>query len=219
MILSSPPAGPAALRAMPHLPGQRRGAGLAAGEDVCEERRRDLPPDGVSPAGHPPAGGSVCCGDHAQLPLRAPPLQGGSKTQIRLEGDRGGQTRTLITSLLSSSPSCCILTSATICKSTLKPESCCWVEMGSWLRCVHIHHVVFRACWRSLPGFTGCCLTPCPQSSLGFEGTEELMKRALEQTTYSSLCLPDDIADRGLQNVPDFYYRDDGLKVWNAING
>uniref|UniRef100_A0A3P9L0K4 Lipoxygenase domain-containing protein n=1 Tax=Oryzias latipes TaxID=8090 RepID=A0A3P9L0K4_ORYLA len=35
--------------------------------------------------------------------------------------------------------------------------------------------------------------------------------------TYRSLCIPDDIADRGLEDVPDFYYRDDGLKLWNIM--
>ncbi|XP_030221116.1 arachidonate 15-lipoxygenase B-like [Gadus morhua] len=56
------------------------------------------------------------------------------------------------------------------------------------------------------------------KSSAGNEGTNELMRRHLAKTTYSSLCLPDNIADRGLQNIPNFYYRDDGLKLWTAIN-
>uniref|UniRef100_A0A8C5AC21 Uncharacterized protein n=1 Tax=Gadus morhua TaxID=8049 RepID=A0A8C5AC21_GADMO len=56
------------------------------------------------------------------------------------------------------------------------------------------------------------------KSSAGNEGTNELMRRHLAETTYSSLCLPDNIADRGLQNIPNFYYRDDGLKLWTAIN-
>uniref|UniRef100_A0A3P9HBU6 Lipoxygenase domain-containing protein n=1 Tax=Oryzias latipes TaxID=8090 RepID=A0A3P9HBU6_ORYLA len=33
-----------------------------------------------------------------------------------------------------------------------------------------------------------------------------------------SFCIPDDIADRGLEDVPDFYYRDDGLKLWNIMH-
>ncbi|CAL8291706.1 unnamed protein product [Boreogadus saida] len=59
---------------------------------------------------------------------------------------------------------------------------------------------------------------PLYKSSAGNEGTNELMRRYLAETTYSSLCLPDNIADRGLQNIPNFYYRDDGLKLWTAIN-
>ncbi|CAL8375447.1 unnamed protein product [Arctogadus glacialis] len=51
-----------------------------------------------------------------------------------------------------------------------------------------------------------------------YKGTIELMRRHLAETTYSSLCLPDNIAGRGLQNIPNFYYRDDGLKLWTAIN-
>uniref|UniRef100_A0A3B4X5I1 Hydroperoxide isomerase ALOXE3-like n=1 Tax=Seriola lalandi dorsalis TaxID=1841481 RepID=A0A3B4X5I1_SERLL len=55
-------------------------------------------------------------------------------------------------------------------------------------------------------------------SSLGYEGLTELMRRALSETTYSSLCLPENITARGLMSIPNFYYRDDGLKLWNIIN-
>ncbi len=46
----------------------------------------------------------------------------------------------------------------------------------------------------------------------------ELMRRALSEMTYSSLCLPENINARGLESIPNFYYRDDGLKLWNIIN-
>nr|XP_043904894.1 arachidonate 12-lipoxygenase, 12R-type-like isoform X2 [Solea senegalensis] len=55
-------------------------------------------------------------------------------------------------------------------------------------------------------------------SSLGYEGVIELMRRTHAETTYSSLCLPENITARGLESVPNFFYRDDGLKVWNIIN-
>ena len=48
-------------------------------------------------------------------------------------------------------------------------------------------------------------------------GSLKLMARAHAATTYSSLCLPENIAARGLQSVPNFYYRDDGLKLWHLI--
>uniref|UniRef100_A0A8C2ZDX6 Uncharacterized protein n=1 Tax=Cyclopterus lumpus TaxID=8103 RepID=A0A8C2ZDX6_CYCLU len=50
--------------------------------------------------------------------------------------------------------------------------------------------------------------------SLGYDGLTELMRRALSETTYSSLCLPEDITARGLESIPNFYYRDDGLKLF-----
>uniref|UniRef100_I3K6V0 Si:dkey-17e16.9 n=1 Tax=Oreochromis niloticus TaxID=8128 RepID=I3K6V0_ORENI len=59
---------------------------------------------------------------------------------------------------------------------------------------------------------------PLTISSLGYEGIKELMRRGLSRMTYSSLCLPENIAARGLQSIPNFYYRDDGLKLWNIIN-
>ncbi|XP_068199000.1 hydroperoxide isomerase ALOXE3-like [Antennarius striatus] len=56
------------------------------------------------------------------------------------------------------------------------------------------------------------------KSSLGYDGIIELMRRSLAEMTYSSLCLPENIAARGLESIPNFYYRDDGLKLWNIIN-
>uniref|UniRef100_H3DKZ7 Arachidonate epidermal lipoxygenase 3 n=1 Tax=Tetraodon nigroviridis TaxID=99883 RepID=H3DKZ7_TETNG len=52
----------------------------------------------------------------------------------------------------------------------------------------------------------------------GGEGMLSILKKSLSSITYSSLCMPDDIAERGLESVPGFYYRDDGLKLWNIIN-
>ncbi|XP_074470791.1 hydroperoxide isomerase ALOXE3-like isoform X2 [Sebastes fasciatus] len=59
---------------------------------------------------------------------------------------------------------------------------------------------------------------PLYKSSLGNDGLTELMRRAHSETTYSSLCLPENITARGLESIPNFYYRDDGLKLWNIIN-
>nr|XP_023855795.1 hydroperoxide isomerase ALOXE3-like [Salvelinus alpinus] len=55
-------------------------------------------------------------------------------------------------------------------------------------------------------------------TTLGLEGLKELLKRAHSEITYSSLCLPENIVARGLESIPNFYYREDGLKLWNVIN-
>ncbi|XP_078138881.1 polyunsaturated fatty acid lipoxygenase ALOX15B-like [Centroberyx gerrardi] len=52
----------------------------------------------------------------------------------------------------------------------------------------------------------------------GGEGMFTILKRSLSSLTYSSLCIPDDIAERGLESVPNFYYRDDGLRLWDIIH-
>ncbi|KAL7387898.1 hypothetical protein ABVT39_003151 [Epinephelus coioides] len=54
--------------------------------------------------------------------------------------------------------------------------------------------------------------------SIGADGVTELMRRGLSQMTYTSLCLPDNIAARGVESIPGFYYRDDALKLWSIIN-
>ncbi|KAM4603991.1 polyunsaturated fatty acid lipoxygenase ALOX15B-like isoform 2-T2 [Polymixia lowei] len=51
----------------------------------------------------------------------------------------------------------------------------------------------------------------------GGEGMFTILKTALSSLTYSSLCIPEDIAERGMDSVPNFYYRDDGLKLWDII--
>ncbi|XP_042260828.1 arachidonate 12-lipoxygenase, 12R-type-like isoform X2 [Thunnus maccoyii] len=52
----------------------------------------------------------------------------------------------------------------------------------------------------------------------GGEGMITILRRAQSSLTYSSLCIPDDIAERGLHSAPNFYYRDDGLRLWDIIH-
>ncbi|KAJ4929321.1 hypothetical protein JOQ06_004931, partial [Pogonophryne albipinna] len=56
---------------------------------------------------------------------------------------------------------------------------------------------------------------PLHKSSLDKEGQLELMRRGLSRTTYSSLCLPENIAARGLESIPNFHFRDDALRLWS----
>uniref|UniRef100_A0A672Q2F2 PLAT domain-containing protein n=1 Tax=Sinocyclocheilus grahami TaxID=75366 RepID=A0A672Q2F2_SINGR len=55
-------------------------------------------------------------------------------------------------------------------------------------------------------------------TSIGDEGMTSLLKKALSDLTYSSLCLPEDISDRGLESVPNFFCRDGGHRLWSFIN-
>ncbi|XP_074549342.1 polyunsaturated fatty acid lipoxygenase ALOX15B-like [Halichoeres trimaculatus] len=52
----------------------------------------------------------------------------------------------------------------------------------------------------------------------GGDGVLTILKKSLSELTYSSLCIPEDIAERGLEALPNFYYRDDGLKLWDIIH-
>uniref|UniRef100_A0A663F0L6 Arachidonate lipoxygenase 3 n=1 Tax=Aquila chrysaetos chrysaetos TaxID=223781 RepID=A0A663F0L6_AQUCH len=54
-------------------------------------------------------------------------------------------------------------------------------------------------------------------SSGGTGGLLLLVRRGLEKVTYASLCLPDDIRQRGMTQIPNYRYRDDGMILWEAI--
>ncbi|XP_041958685.1 polyunsaturated fatty acid lipoxygenase ALOX15B-like [Alosa sapidissima] len=55
-------------------------------------------------------------------------------------------------------------------------------------------------------------------SGIGGSALSKLLRRATASLTYSSLCLPDNISERGLEDVPNYYYREDGLKLWNILH-
>ncbi|XP_077460567.1 hydroperoxide isomerase ALOXE3-like [Stigmatopora argus] len=55
-------------------------------------------------------------------------------------------------------------------------------------------------------------------AAAGGEALFKILERVLSETTYRSLCLPDSIADRDMEDVPNFYYREDGKKLWDYIN-
>ncbi|KAG9282356.1 arachidonate 15-lipoxygenase B-like [Astyanax mexicanus] len=55
-------------------------------------------------------------------------------------------------------------------------------------------------------------------TAIGNKPMTEFLKRAASSLTYSSLCLPDNIRERGVEKIPNYYYRDDGLELWNIIS-
>ncbi|KAM4595729.1 polyunsaturated fatty acid lipoxygenase ALOX15B-like [Fundulus diaphanus] len=52
----------------------------------------------------------------------------------------------------------------------------------------------------------------------GENGSFQILKRSLSSLTYKSLCIHDDIKERGMENIPNFYYRDDGFRLWDILH-
>ncbi|XP_027980913.1 arachidonate 15-lipoxygenase B isoform X3 [Eumetopias jubatus] len=53
-------------------------------------------------------------------------------------------------------------------------------------------------------------------TGIGIGGFSELIQRNMEQLSYSVLCLPEDIRARAVEDIPNYYYRDDGLQIWGV---
>ncbi|XP_063806747.1 polyunsaturated fatty acid lipoxygenase ALOX15B-like [Pseudophryne corroboree] len=54
-------------------------------------------------------------------------------------------------------------------------------------------------------------------ASTGNGGVPILLRKAMDEVTYRSLCLPDDIQARGVESIPNYLYRDDGMEIWLAV--
>ncbi|XP_078143017.1 polyunsaturated fatty acid lipoxygenase ALOX15B [Centroberyx gerrardi] len=52
----------------------------------------------------------------------------------------------------------------------------------------------------------------------GLEALPVLLSRAAARLQYRSLCVPDDLADRGVDELPQSYYAQDALRVWGALH-
>ncbi|XP_044527722.1 polyunsaturated fatty acid lipoxygenase ALOX12-like [Gracilinanus agilis] len=52
----------------------------------------------------------------------------------------------------------------------------------------------------------------------GGEGKLDILRRGIAHLTYRSLCLPNDLADRGLLGIPSSLYAHDALRLWDIIS-
>ncbi|RXN21015.1 arachidonate 5-lipoxygenase-like isoform X1 [Labeo rohita] len=57
-------------------------------------------------------------------------------------------------------------------------------------------------------------------NSTGGSATGEVIQKAMKTFTYKSLCFPEAMKARGVDNkedLPNYYYRDDGMMIWEAV--
>nr|XP_055053976.1 polyunsaturated fatty acid 5-lipoxygenase-like [Misgurnus anguillicaudatus] len=55
-------------------------------------------------------------------------------------------------------------------------------------------------------------------SSISGDGIEKLIKKSMETLTIESLYFPETITARGMEDAPNYLYRDYGMMIWKAIN-
>ncbi|XP_026246383.2 polyunsaturated fatty acid lipoxygenase ALOX15B isoform X3 [Urocitellus parryii] len=102
-----------------------------------------------------------------------------------------------------------------------------WLLAKTWVRnaefsvhealthLLHAHllpEVFTLATLRQLPS----CHPLFKSTGLGIGGFSELIQRNMKQLSYSVLCLPEDIRARGVEDIPNYYYRDDGMQIWGV---
>lgn len=57
-------------------------------------------------------------------------------------------------------------------------------------------------------------------NATGGGGHVQMVQKAMQSLTYTSMCFPEAIKARGMdstEDIPYYFYRDDGLLVWEAI--
>ncbi|KAF3705496.1 Arachidonate 15-lipoxygenase B [Channa argus] len=52
----------------------------------------------------------------------------------------------------------------------------------------------------------------------GLQALPHLLSRATQRISYRSLCVPDDLSDRGVDKLPQSYYAQDAQRVWDALH-
>ncbi|KAG1930260.1 polyunsaturated fatty acid 5-lipoxygenase-like [Pimephales promelas] len=54
-------------------------------------------------------------------------------------------------------------------------------------------------------------------NATGGTAVVEVIQKAMKTLTYKSLCFPESIRARGVEDLPNYYYRDDGMMLWDAV--
>ena len=51
----------------------------------------------------------------------------------------------------------------------------------------------------------------------GSPGIHELIMKSIDEIKYEDYDFPSDVYKRGVKNIPNYHFRDDALKIWDAI--
>ncbi|KAM3861090.1 arachidonate 12-lipoxygenase, 12R-type-like [Diretmus argenteus] len=102
----------------------------------------------------------------------------------------------------------------TIAKIFLKnPDAIEFESVHHLLNCHFLTEGTITSTIRNLPA-----IHPIYMSTLAGDGLAVLLERGFQARTYRSRFVPEDIKARGLESIPNFYYRDDALRLWDIIS-
>ncbi|MCJ8740753.1 hypothetical protein PDJAM_G00062670 [Pangasius djambal] len=104
-----------------------------------------------------------------------------------------------------------------------------WLLAKIWVRSAdfQVHQLLSHFLRTHLVGEVCCIATlrklpeihPLHQAiGCGIKALPLLLARGTDRLRYTSLCVPDDLKERGLDKLPNCYYAQDALRVWNALH-
>ncbi|XP_059831102.1 arachidonate 12-lipoxygenase, 12S-type isoform X2 [Hypanus sabinus] len=104
-----------------------------------------------------------------------------------------------------------------------------WLLAKIWVRSsdFQLHQVGFHLCGTHLLGEVFCIATLRQLPAVhpifkvvasGGPGLDAVAQRAFKSFTYRSICFPDNLEDRGVQGLKEYFYQADGIQIWAAIS-
>lgn len=72
--------------------------------------------------------------------------------------------------------------------------------------------------WKHLDLPARVLVSSLQANGCGLQALPVLLSQASDRIRYSSLCVPEDLKDRGVDTLPQSYYGQDALRVWAALH-
>uniref|UniRef100_A0A8C0GZ78 Uncharacterized protein n=1 Tax=Chelonoidis abingdonii TaxID=106734 RepID=A0A8C0GZ78_CHEAB len=92
-----------------------------------------------------------------------------------------------------------------------------WTLAKIWLRLAKFHAHAHSHQFGIYPLKISRFLPLFQASSTGQDGMLKLLAKGMENVSYEVLCLPDNLEACGVISLPNYYYWDDGMRLWTVV--